>query len=96
MLASDEMALGVSVDCDHGCAMVFESGHVVPKSIDALGEAMNVEHGKGRGCILPAMSVTYKDHPTVWSDDKLRKMAVDIFVRMGTNAILLIRLLRNG
>ena len=68
--------------CNHGC--------VVPAQDHAVSRFMNKYCEEFKHCrnSLKAMMKTFEEHAGVWSNAEYRQMAIDIFLRLGTNMIL--------
>lgn len=76
--------------CNHGCASIPDSGHAVYKFIDAFGGF--VQEMKVRNSSELTASEKFanlcEEHLEVWDDSRMGKMAIDVMLRVGTNAIL--------
>ena len=90
-----------AVTCNHGCD-ALDSRHVVSKFIDTFFDAIHrssqdchksssnhstdiLSNYSPAKC---AMRATYEKHQEVWMYDKLRRLAIQKLVTMGTNSIL--------
>lgn len=90
-----------AVTCNHGCD-ALDSRHVVSKFIDTFFDAIHrssqdchessSNHSpdilSNYSPAKSAMRATYEKHQEVWMYDKLRRLAIQKLVMMGTNSIL--------
>jgi len=75
----------VAVQCNHGCEIIPQSGHIVYSFIQSVFDEMSVQ---GELSVATFTLASYKNEPQLWHNTKNRKMAVDILRSMGTNIIL--------
>jgi len=45
------------------------------------------EGTKDGGSVVDTISASFKKHPEVWNDDTMKKNAINVFLRIGTNSI---------
>ena len=78
-------------DCNHGCEMEFDPENRLSTFMDSFYEVKcSISGTEDVSSIVDAISATFKKHPEVWNDDTLEKeAAVNVFLRIGTNSILI-------
>ena len=69
--------------CNHGIVMP-DMDHPVCAFMDSFHVNAIVKNTE----MAPNFEDTYQNHPQVWNNDNNRKIATDIFVRIGTNMLL--------
>lgn len=80
----DEQFVGKTITCDHGCGELSLSAVDQPV-LSFMHKFFGIWNKK---VITYVMLDTFKTHPQVWNDNSYKKMAMNIFTRMGTNILL--------
>lgn len=88
---------GVGARCNHGCDIIPDPDHPVSSFMNDLGgEAVLNEMKEELNCVFDHIfernmlekKFVFKQHPAVWNDPSLRKIAADLLIAMGTNMFL--------
>lgn len=91
-----------SLFCNHGCETeILDQGHIVSKFIDTFFDVllmherilMHERNGEWKidacsGAMLQALRATYDAEEEVWLYERLRKVVIQVLIKMGTNAVL--------
>ena len=70
--------------CNHGCDVAISNDHSVSIFIDQL--YINLQHK--RMFVSDTMRDTLEIHTQIWKNERCRKLAIGILVRIGTNMLL--------
>ena len=73
-----------SIECNHGCDMKVSDDHPVSAFVEQF--IMNLSQ-KGMQ-VSQTLFDLFEKHPQVWNNEDYRRLAINILVRIGTNALL--------